>query len=177
MIRATISVCSGVLLFHAVLSAAAPPPSSDPIPFAGFSALCQQDFSNATYEQKGQISFTYGIVETWRNVTDHEYTTGTETIFSNTKLNKWNAGVYWGDLVLVPDAYEGEASLIESFRFRTTKMDQITGTYLGTGVLEGVTVDYEATPMPPPWPEEALTACGTSPPLFVLTYSGYIYEE
>ena len=75
---------------------------------------------------------------------------GREVLTSNTKATtQSNGGFNWGEAALSPDDYSGTGTLVDNFKFPIAQADNISGTYYGTGTLEGVAVDYSLTPAAP----------------------------
>ncbi len=157
------SVATLALMAGAAQIAAA----SDPVegPYAGTATLCAIDRTGMTVEQRGKsgITYTYNQVLLFRidadPNTDNDLMHGWETLTSNTKATSAGGGYSWGEAVLEPDDYAG--TLVDNFKFPVKQSENISGTYEGTGALDGVTVDYALAPaMPGTLPE---TACQEVP--------------
>ena len=75
---------------------------------------------------------------------------GREVLTSNSKLSTAGSGFYWGVAVLTPDDYAGTGTLVDNFEFKAKDAANVASTYLGTGALEGGSVDFELTLDPAP---------------------------
>ena len=150
-------------------------------PYIGTATLCAIDMTGVTQETKGKkgITYTYNQVLLFRIDTDNDLMRGWEVLTSNTKAATQSSGGYnWGEAVLTPDDYSGTGTLVDNFKFPVAQAGSISGTYYGTGVLEGVVAEYALTPAAPgslpldacenmPWvgcvPEDQ-TTCDPVPP-------------
>jgi hypothetical protein len=121
-------------------------------PYVGTATLCAVDMTGGTQETKGNkgITYTYNLVFLFRIDTDDDLIQGWEVLTSNTKAASQSSGGYnWGEAVLTPDSYAGTGTLVDNFKFPVAQADSISGTYDGTGALEGVVAEYALTPAAP----------------------------
>jgi hypothetical protein len=126
--------------------------AADPESFSGVATLCAiSPEVIAPAEQKGNngvlvrndMSFIYLI----KSDNSESLMNGWEDQANNSKLTRSGIEFYWGNAVLVPDIYAGIGALVEKFKFKAEEiLNGVSGTFKGTGALEGVTVDYELTP-------------------------------
>jgi hypothetical protein len=98
------------------------------------------------YTEDDRYAHLRDAVMLYRNVTDSPYTTGWETLVMNYDLKiKSGFGTSWGSLVMEPDAFTG--SYTEDWTATAKRFVwDISGTYIGNGDLEGVSVTYALTP-------------------------------
>jgi hypothetical protein len=136
---------SGITL--AILaSAGSPPVYARDWTFQGVAGLCALDPTGVTREEKGGITFEYGLEFYYRIETDHPLINGWETLISNTRLNPGGKAFYFGTATLAPDIAPG--STLEGKFFFPADANPIKGNYFGTGDLERVVVHYELFPDP-----------------------------
>ena len=146
-----------------------PPPTG--MPYSGYSVMCGV-LDPGLYTEDDKYAHLREAILLYHNVTDNEYTTGWETLVMNYDLKlKGGKGVSWGSLVFQPDTLPGY--FVEDWT-ATAKhfVWDVSGVYLGTGDLEGVSVTYELSPgdidtVPP-------DACGGGPIFDVQDITGYI---
>ncbi len=114
-------------------------------PYQGTATLCAINPFGSTTETKGNngVTDTYDFVMLYRIETDNPLMNGWEVLTSNSRLSKNNTGYYWGEAVLTPDLYAATGTLVDAFKFNAQQSASISGTYSGTGDLDGTTVDYE----------------------------------
>jgi hypothetical protein len=130
------------------------------VPFEGTATLCAINPFGSTTETRGNngVTYTYDLVMLYRIQTDNPLMNGWEVLTSNSKLSKNNTGYYWGDAVLTPDLHAGTGTLVDQFKFNAQQSANISGTYSGTGDLDGTTVEYELSVDP------NAAFCDTLPP-------------
>jgi len=119
-----------------------PPPG---VPYSGYSVMCGM-IDPGEYWEADKYAHLRDAVLLYHNVTTSPYTTGWETLFMNYDLRtKSGKGVSWGSLVFQPDSMAGSFEEDWSATAKHFVWD-ISGVYLGTGALEGITVTYELSP-------------------------------
>lgn len=142
---ATLALAAGV--FYLSANAASEP-------FTGTATLCAVNPFGVTSETKGKngITYEYNMVFVYRIETDESsgLMRGWEVLTSNSKLSSAGSGFYWGVAVLTPDEYAGTGTLVDNFEFKAKDAASISSTYVGTGALEGVSVDFQLTLDPAP---------------------------
>jgi len=143
------SICSATAL---MLMAGMAQMASALEPYEGTATLCAVDMTGVTQVVKGKkgITYIYNQKLLFRIDSDNILMHGWEVLTSNTKAKPDGGGYSWGEALLTPDGYEGVATLVDNFKFPVRQADNITGTYIGTGDLVGVTVDYALIPAAPP---------------------------
>ena len=169
----------GVLLLATLMYAAGaavkgphgPPLRGDS--FTGYSALCEI-LDMGTYEEVGGIGMLRDAELRYRVETDSPYMTGWHTMSMNYDQHlKSGRGTSWGEGVLEPDTYDGtfkEVYAIKSTHF----VWHIYGTFIGNDELEGILVDYAATPLDEV-PELVEGFCGDDPVLGAEIFRGVIH--
>lgn len=123
--------------------------AADPESFSGVATLCAiSPEVIAPAEQKGNngvlvrndMSFIYLI----KSDNSESLMNGWEDQTNNSKLTKSGVEFFWGRAEIIPDGFVGTGALVEDFKYKSEEIASgVSGTFAGTGVLEGVTVDYE----------------------------------
>jgi len=121
-------------------------------PFEGVATLCAISPEVITPpEQKGNegvlVKYDMRFIYLIKADNSESLMNGSEDQANNSKLTKSGIEFYWGDAEFVPDGYAGIGALVEKFKFKAEEiLNGVSGTFTGTGALEGVTVDYELSP-------------------------------
>lgn len=125
--------------------------AADPQPYVGVAALCAIDPTTAADEFLGNGV----IIDNWetqfyRIESNSELLNGWEALSAKYKITKSGNVFSWGTAYLRVDGYDGKNdALKDNFNFLVQAgPPAISGTYEGTGDLEGVTVTYHLTPYP-----------------------------
>jgi len=146
-------VCPAVAAAVLVCMAGVMPPVAalESGPYSGSATLCAMDMTGVTVESKGNAgtTYTYNQLFLFRIDTDNDLMHGWEVLTANTKATQGGGGYNWGEALLTPDGYAGTGTLVDNFKFPLQRADSVRGMYEGTGMLEGVTVDYALTPADP----------------------------
>jgi len=146
------SICAALLSTALILAIGMLQTVGASEPYIGTATLCAVDMTGVTQETKGNkgTTYTYNQVFLFRIDTDNDLIQGWEVLTSNTKAASQSSGGYnWGEAVLTPDMFAGTGTLVDNFKFPVAQADSISGTYNGTGALEGVTAEYALTPAAP----------------------------
>ena len=142
------STSTAVLLAWGMLQAWA-----DPIAYEGTASLCWQGELSPSVEQKGKAGVTYvsNVVSLyWIQTAPDEadfapagLVNGWGLLISDMKITR---AVYWLDWIatLYPSDYQDdpETVLEETASVKTKDLSTLSGTWQGTGQLEGTVVDY-----------------------------------
>ena len=123
-------------------------------PFTGVATLCAVNINPE--EQKGNngVKVSYNNTYIYLITADEPLMNGWENQSNNSKLTKSEIQFYWGNIEFIPDGYAGLGAFVEDFKFKAEEIiSGVSGTFTGTGELEGVTVDYALSP---PYPTEAI---------------------
>lgn len=138
------SVTAALLIGGMMQSTAA----AEPEPFAGAATLCaiSQEVLDPP-EQKGKsgVLVKYDMRFYYLIASDDpdSLMNGWEDQTNNWKQTKSGTDFYWGHTYFIPDAHVGLGALEEDFKFKGEEiLNGFTGTFKGTGDLEGVTVGY-----------------------------------
>jgi hypothetical protein len=156
-----------------VLWAAQGKPEPPPVgqPYSGFATLCGM-LDPGVYTEDDHYAHLRDAVMLYRIVTDSPYVTGWETLVMNYDLKvKSGKGTSWGSLTMEPDTFTGyytEDWVATAKRFEW----DISGEYLGSGDLAGVTVTYQLTQAS--IGSVPADTCGGGPIFDVQMISGYI---
>jgi hypothetical protein len=154
--------------------------AADPESFSGAATLCAiSPEVIAPPEQKGNngvlvkndMTFIYLI----KADNSESLMNGWEDQTNNSKLTKSGVEFFWGRAEFIPDGLAGTGALVEDFKYKSEEIASgVSGTFTGTGVLEGVTVDYALSPpyagLAVDFPSECygyVTLCGDCSPAFV----------
>ena len=151
-------------------------PPVDGEPFTGYSGLCEI-LNMGTYEERGYIGMLRDAEMRYRVETNSPFMTGWHTMSMNYNQHLKNGrGTSWGEGVLEPDTYP-DGTFTEEYAITARDFVwDIHGTFIGTGELEGILVDYVATPVFEPEPDLLPEDfCGDTPVLFVELFEGVIY--
>ncbi len=99
------------------------------------------------------VTLVYGVVSLYLVETDHPLVNGWEVLNLDWKITpKWT--FLTGVRVFTPDDYLGmESFLTEDMKIKTKDLSTFPGVWLGTGELEGISVDYELVLQTEPTPE------------------------
>lgn len=129
--------------------------AADTDPFSGVATLCAVSISDA--ETKGNKGVEYRYDSTYIYLIEAEPSgslmNGWEVQSNNSKETKGIA-FYWGDAEFIPDGFARTDALVEEFKYKDKEIARgVSGTFTGTGALEGVTVDYSLSP---PYPSAAV---------------------
>jgi hypothetical protein len=147
---------------------------AEPAEFHGIAVLCEVDDSGVIREEKDRnVVVSTGLLMRFRIETDHELINGWETLISNSRLDRDGVGYYWGYGKIVPDI-AARSALEGEFRFASEDVSHVRGSYLGTGDLEGVVMNYELTPAEPATGD---AICGGTPSLGGYTMSGTVEDD
>ena len=125
--------------------------NADPVPYEGSATLCFIGGTPPTVDQKGKggVSYVSDVVSVYYIQTNHDLVNGWEVLTSGMKATK---KVYWLSWtgVLIPTAYVGTpgTTLSETAEIKTKDLSTLSGTWQGTGALEGTSVDYVLTVNP-----------------------------
>ena len=140
-------------------------PAAETEPFAGVATLCAiSPEVIAPPEQKGNngvlVKYDMRFIYLIKADNSESLMNGWEDQANNSKLPRSGIEFYWGHADFVPDGYAGIGALVEKFKFNAEEiLNGVSGTFTGTGALEGVTVDYDLSPpyqvsastFPPEW--------------------------
>jgi hypothetical protein len=126
--------------------------AADPESFSGVATLCAiSPEVISPPEQKGNngvlvnndMTFIYLI----KADNSESLMNGWEDQTNNSKLTKSGVEFFWGRAEFIPDGLAGTGALVEDFKYKSEEIASgVSGTFTGTGALEGVTVDYELSP-------------------------------
>ena len=133
--------------------------------YSGTATTCAIDLSELSEETKPNgFTYTSGVVMHHLVATNHELMNGPVAVTSNSKLKTTPKGSvtgwYWGESTMWPDQVAAGSTLEETFKFKAKDASEISGTFYGTGDLEGVTVEFVET-FDPAIPQEY---CDEYPP-------------
>ena len=144
----------------------------DVVPYSGVGALCEILLPGIYTETDKEASLRDALLY-YRMVTNHPMTTGWLTLEMNWDLNlKGGSGKSWGGSTFEPDTYSG--TFIEDYSIKARRFVwYVTGTWYGTGDLEGITVDYTSEQVDPS--QAPPDICGGTPAIGFETIEGYIY--
>jgi hypothetical protein len=141
-------------------------------PFTGHGVLCGI-LDQGVYTETKKTGSLRGAVLLYRIITDSPVVSGWETLNMNYDQHlKSGKGESWGTLVLESDVYDG--ALEEDWSAYSKRFVwYISGTYIGTGELEGYKVDYTSTvgdiaSVP-------ADTCGDGPVFAVDDLNGHVY--
>ena len=172
-LASTIVAALAATLLAGPAAANGPSPCEDGVYFSGHAFLCAVDPGTETPppEKGAQFTLTEDLEETWRLESDYACITGIEIITWDMRLNKVGRGERWGEIVMRPDTYSG--TLEESIYLKGGQANMLdSGTYIGTGDLDGYMIDYQITPS---MYQPSQSPCGEDPPLYIMDYTGYVY--
>jgi hypothetical protein len=169
--------------------------AANPVTYAGEAALCAVDAATVVPDLIGNgLVISNYQTQFYRIETSSELLNGWEALSLKTKVTKSGNAFNWGTALLKLDGYEGKNdALKDNFNILLEPgPPAISGTYEGTGELEGVTVQYYLTPYPiSEYPDPVLVEmCSEDPPycedvdcdfsptgMFAWSMSGVIYDE
>ena len=123
--------------------------AADPDFFEGVATVCAVSPEVITPpEQKGNsgvlVKYDMRFIYLIKADNSESLMNGWEDQANNSKLTKSGIEFFWGYAEFVPDGYAGTGALVEDFKFKAEEiLYGASGTFTGTGALEGVTVDYE----------------------------------
>ena len=117
--------------------------------FSGTSTICAIAPVEPEIKRNGFV-YTDGAVLYYRIATEPEHLmNGPVTLTSYSKVKTTpdgkEKGWYWGEIIMAPDQVPEVGTLEETFKFKAKDAGDISGTFYGTGELEGVTVEYTET--------------------------------
>jgi hypothetical protein len=133
--------------------------AADTEPFSGVATLCAiSPEVVAPPEQKGKngvlvknnMTFIYLI----KADSSESLMNGYEYQANNSKLTKSGIEFFTGYAEFIPNEYAETGAFVEDFKYKAEEIASgVSGTFTGTGALEGVTVDYTLSP---PYPSAAV---------------------
>lgn len=143
------SASAALLLAMGVMASNA---TAEPELFTGVATLCAiSPEVISPPEQKGRqgviVQYDMGFIYLIRSEDSASLMNGWEVTNNNWKKTRRDVEFYWGHTELIPFGYEGTGALEEDFKFKAEDiLNGYSGTFAGTGALEGVTVDFELSP-------------------------------